>query len=301
MLTENELNELREASKQTRINIVKMVHAAKSGHPGGSLSGADILNVLYNKCLNIPKEWDKSPDFEKRDRFILSKGHASPLLYSVLAQHGLFDEKELMTFRKFGSKLQGHPSCRMLKGVETSTGSLGQGLSIGCGVAMGLKLDNNPANVVVYTGDGELQEGSCWEAFMQAGHRKLDNLIAIIDRNRLQIDGDTEKAISIYLDSNEDHFLKKIYDISNRPTWLIEDKFRVMSAQYTNRDSIVFSTSEKIVIQFEYIYKTKYYDNIGLRKLMEEGKVTFAEFREEHVLYSIVEYFEEIVPFFEDE
>ncbi len=197
MLTENELNELREASKQTRINIVKMVHAAKSGHPGGSLSGADILNVLYNKCLNIPKEWDKSPDFEKRDRFILSKGHASPLLYSVLAQHGLFDEKELMTFRKFGSKLQGHPSCRMLKGVETSTGSLGQGLSIGCGVAMGLKLDNNPANVVVYTGDGELQEGSCWEAFMQAGHRKLDNLIAIIDRNRLQIDGDTEKVMGL--------------------------------------------------------------------------------------------------------
>ena len=174
-----------------------MVHAAKSGHPGGSLSGADILNVLYNKCLNIPKEWDKSPDFEKRDRFILSKGHASPLLYSVLAQHGLFDEKELMTFRKFGSKLQGHPSCRMLKGVETSTGSLGQGLSIGCGVAMGLKLDNNPANVVVYTGDGELQEGSCWEAFMQAGHRKLDNLIAIIDRNRLQIDGDTEKVMGL--------------------------------------------------------------------------------------------------------
>ncbi len=197
MLTENELNELRKASKQTRINIVKMVHAAKSGHPGGSLSGADILNVLYNKCLNIPKEWDKSPDFEKRDRFILSKGHASPLLYSVLAQHGLFDEKELMTFRKFGSKLQGHPSCRMLKGVETSTGSLGQGLSIGCGIAMGLKLDNNPANVVVYTGDGELQEGSCWEAFMQAGHRKLDNLIAIIDRNRLQIDGDTEKVMGL--------------------------------------------------------------------------------------------------------
>ena len=197
MLTENELNELRAASKQTRINIVKMVHAAKSGHPGGSLSGADILNVLYNKCLNIPKEWDKSPDFEKRDRFILSKGHASPLLYSVLAQHGLFDEKELMTFRKFGSKLQGHPSCKMLKGVETSTGSLGQGLSIGCGVAMGLKLDNNPANVVVYTGDGELQEGSCWEAFMQAGHRKLDNLIAIIDRNRLQIDGDTEKVMGL--------------------------------------------------------------------------------------------------------
>ena len=197
MLTENEIRELTEASKITRINIVKMVHAAKSGHPGGSLSGADILNVLYNKCLNIPKEWDKSPDFEKRDRFILSKGHASPLLYSILAQHGIIDEKELLTFRKFGSKLQGHPSKNCLKGVETSTGSLGQGLSIGCGIAMGLKLDNNPATVVVYTGDGELQEGSCWEAFMQAGYRGLDNLIAIIDRNRLQIDGNTEKVMAL--------------------------------------------------------------------------------------------------------
>lgn len=197
MLTENELKELREASKATRINIVKMVHAAKSGHPGGSLSGADILNVLYSKCLNIPKEWDKSPEFEKRDRFILSKGHASPLLYSILAQYGVIDKEELMSLRKFGSPLQGHPSKNHLKGVETSTGSLGQGLSIGCGIAMGLKLDKNPAHVVVYLGDGELQEGSCWEAFMQAGHRSLDNLIAIIDRNRLQIDGNTEDVMGL--------------------------------------------------------------------------------------------------------
>ncbi len=197
MLTENEINKLREASKKTRMNIVRMVHSAKSGHPGGSLSGADILNVLYAKCLNIPAEWDKSPDFEKRDRFILSKGHASPLLYSILAQYGFISEKELMSFRKFGSKLQGHPSKKLLNGVETSTGSLGQGLSIGCGVALGLKADSNPATVVVYTGDGELQEGSCWEAFMEAGHQKLDNLIAVIDRNRLQIDGCTENVMAL--------------------------------------------------------------------------------------------------------
>ena len=197
MLTKNEIQKLREESKKTRINIIKMVHSAKSGHPGGSLSGADILNVLYSKCLNIPKGWDLSPDFELRDRFILSKGHASPLLYSVLAQKGIIDEKELLTFRKFGSKLQGHPSKKHLKGVEASTGSLGQGLSIGCGVAIGLKLNNNPAYVVVYTGDGELQEGSCWEAFMEAGHKKLDNLIAIIDRNRLQIDGNTEDVMGL--------------------------------------------------------------------------------------------------------
>ncbi len=197
MLTEDELRELRINSTKTRVNILKMTHEAKSGHPGGSLSGADILNVLYDKCLNIPKEWDKSPDFDNRDRFILSKGHAAPLLYSVLAQYGFFPEKELMTLRKFGSKLQGHPSKGTVNGIETSTGSLGQGLSIGCGIAMGLKLNNNKASVIVFTGDGELQEGSCWEAFMQAGHRKLDNLIAIIDRNRLQIDGNTENVMSL--------------------------------------------------------------------------------------------------------
>lgn len=197
MLTKDEIKELKEFARETRENIVKMVHNAKSGHPGGSLSGADVLAVLYNKSLNIPAEWDKSPDFNNRDRFILSKGHASPLLYSVLAQHGMFPKEELMGFRKFGYKLQGHPAKGYVAGVETSTGSLGQGLSIGCGMALGLKLNNNPAHVVVYTGDGELQEGSCWEAFMQAAHRKLDNIIVIIDRNRLQIDGCTENVMAL--------------------------------------------------------------------------------------------------------
>lgn len=197
MLTEDEIRELIKASTETRKNILKMVHAAKSGHPGGSLSGADILNVLYSKFLNIPKEWDKSPNFEKRDRFILSKGHASPLLYSILAQYKFFPEEELKNFRKFGSNLQGHPAKGLLPGIETSTGSLGQGLSIGCGIALGLKLDKNNAKVIVYTGDGELQEGSCWEAFMSAAHRKLDNLIVIIDRNNLQIDGNTENVMGL--------------------------------------------------------------------------------------------------------
>lgn len=197
MLTENEIKELKEAATEVRKNIVKMVHNSKSGHPGGSLSGADILTVLYKKSLNIPSDWDKSEDFENRDRFILSKGHASPLLYSILAMKGIIPKEELMTFRKFHSKLQGHPAKHYLSGIETSTGSLGQGLSIGCGMAEGLKLKQNLANVVVYTGDGELQEGSCWEAFMQAAHRNLNNLIAIIDRNRLQIDGCTEKVMAL--------------------------------------------------------------------------------------------------------
>lgn len=192
MLTNDEIKKLEQSAKNVRRNIVKMVHAAKSGHPGGSLSGADILTVLYEKCLNIPLEFN-----ETRDRFILSKGHASPLLYSILAQHGMFKEEELLTFRKINSKLQGHPSRGYVPGVEASTGSLGQGLSLGCGIAMGLKLDKNPAHVVVYMGDGELQEGSCWEAFMQAAHRNLNNLIAIIDRNKLQIDGCTENVMSL--------------------------------------------------------------------------------------------------------
>ena len=197
MLSTQEIQELSFSALKVRRNILKMIHNAKSGHPGGSLSGADILTILYKKCLNIPSDWDNNTNFENRDRFILSKGHASPLLYAVLADNGFFEESELMTFRKINSKLQGHPSKGYIAGVEASTGSLGQGLSLGCGVAMGLKLNKNNAKVVVYIGDGELQEGSCWEAFMQAGHRKLDNIIAIIDRNRLQIDGCTEDVMSL--------------------------------------------------------------------------------------------------------
>lgn len=197
MLTDNEILELKQNAQKVRTNIVKMVHNSKSGHPGGSLSGADILTVLFTKSLNIPEKWQDDTNYENRDRFILSKGHASPLLYSILALKGIIPEEELMTFRKFKSRLQGHPAKHYLPGIETSTGSLGQGLSIGCGIALGLKLKNNLANVVVYTGDGELQEGSCWEAFMQAAHRKLNNLIAIIDRNRLQIDGCTENVMAL--------------------------------------------------------------------------------------------------------
>ena len=211
MLNDEELKELKKISQETRINILKMVHSAKSGHPGGALSSADILNVLYYKCLNIPSDWDKSKDFENRDRFILSKGHSSPLLYSVLAQNGFFPKEELCTFRKFGSNLQGHPAKGYLPGIETSTGSLGQGISIACGIALGLKLDNNNANVVVLTGDGELQEGSCWEAIMEASHKKLDNLIVFVDRNRLQIDGNTEKVMA--LDSLHDKFKAFGWDV----------------------------------------------------------------------------------------
>ena len=181
---------LKDFVKQVRIDVLNMICTAKSGHPGGSLSCVEILSVLYKKILNTPSEWKKSPDFNKRDRFILSKGHASAALYSVLARCGFFNPEELSTFRKLGTRLQGHPSVRYgLEGIEASTGSLGQGLSMSVGLALGLKLDKNPAKVFTLLGDGEMQEGSVWEALMNASHKKLDNLIIIIDRNKLQIDG----------------------------------------------------------------------------------------------------------------
>ena len=193
MLEQKELEQLKDLCKQTRRNIIKMVHNAKSGHVGGAMSAVEILTTLYQKIMNVYPEWDKSSDFEKRDRFVLSKGHASAVYYSVLSQRGFFPEEELMTFRLFGSRLQGHPNTH-LPGVEVATGSLGQGLSMAVGMALGLRLDKNPAHVFCYLGDGELQEGSCWEAFMHAPHKKLNNITAIIDRNMLQIDGDVEKV-----------------------------------------------------------------------------------------------------------
>ena len=173
---------------RVRQNILKMVHKAKSGHPGGSLSAVELLVVLFEHM----KHNSKNPKWEGRDRFVLSKGHASPVYYAVLAEYGYIPQEELMSFRKLGSRLQGHPSNLYLDFVEVPTGSLGQGLSMACGIALSLKLDNNPARVYCLMGDGELQEGSCWEAFMNADTHKLNNVVAIIDRNRLQIDGSTE-------------------------------------------------------------------------------------------------------------
>lgn len=196
MLTDAEIKEIKDLCKETRQNIVKMVYNAASGHIGGSLSAVELLTVLFHKCMKNVPQWHRSEDFDKRDRFVLSKGHVSPAYYSVLSQLGYFGKEELLTFRKFGSRLQGHPT-PLCPGVEVATGSLGQGLSIACGISLALKLNKNNANVFVLMGDGELQEGSVWEGFMNASHRKLDNLVAIIDRNRLQIDGETEKIKSL--------------------------------------------------------------------------------------------------------
>lgn len=195
-MQEQEKKQLENLCKQNRCNIIKMIHCAKSGHPGGGLSAVEILTVLYNKIMKNYPEWTNSPKHNERDRFVLSKGHASATLYAVLAQRGYFPEKDLLTFRHLGSKLQGHPNTH-IPGVEVPTGSLGQGLSMACGIAMALKLDKNPAHVFALLGDGECQEGNIWEALMHAPHRKLNNLTAIIDRNHLQIDGKTEQIKDI--------------------------------------------------------------------------------------------------------
>ena len=190
-MDKKELEDIQSICKRIRREVLEMIYTAKSGHPGGNLSAVEIITTLYKKCMKHFPDWDKNPDFINRDRFVLSKGHASATLYAVLAECGYFDKSELNSFRHLGSKLQGHPSCKLLKGIEVSTGSLGQGLSMANGIALSLKIDKNNANVFVYLGDGELQEGSVWEAAMTAAHYKLNNLIAFVDNNGLQIDGST--------------------------------------------------------------------------------------------------------------
>lgn len=182
----NNYAELAEKARRIRINALKAIHAAKSGHPGGSLSSADILATLYFGELNIEP---KNPKMADRDKFVLSKGHAVPALYAALGERGFYEVNEMMTLRQVGSKFQGHPNMSKVPGIEMSTGSLGQGFSAAVGMAIAGKIDKNPGRVYVLTGDGELQEGIVWEAAMQAAHRKLDNLVAIVDLNGLQIDG----------------------------------------------------------------------------------------------------------------
>ena len=181
--------ELERRANDMRADIVRMIAEAGSGHPGGSLSCADILAALY--FGGVLEHDPENPEWEGRDRFILAKGHAAPALYAALAQAGYIPREELATLRKLGSRLQGHPDSNQVPGVEVSTGSLGQGLSIAAGAAAGLRLDGAPQTVFALLGDGECQEGQVWEAAMFAAHRKLDNLVAIVDRNGLQIDGRT--------------------------------------------------------------------------------------------------------------
>ena len=190
----NDISFLKEKAKEIRRSIVSMITEAKSGHPGGSLSATDILTALYFSEMNIDPA---NPKMEGRDRFVLSKGHAAPAIYATLAEKGYFSKDELMTLRKFGSRLQGHPDMKKLPGIEISTGSLGQGLSVANGMALNAKIFDENYRTYVVLGDGEVQEGQIWEAAMTAAHYKLDNLCAFLDNNNLQIDGNVSEIMGV--------------------------------------------------------------------------------------------------------
>ena len=187
--------ELEKMANEIRKDIVTAVHSAKSGHPGGSLSSADIFTYLYFEEMNVDPA---NPKWEDRDRFVLSKGHVAPGLYSTLAEKGYFSKEDLKTLRHTGSYLQGHPDMKHIPGIDMSSGSLGQGVSVAVGMAAAGKYDKKDYRVYTLTGDGEIQEGQIWEAAMWAGHRKLDNLVVIVDNNNLQIDGSVEDVCSPY-------------------------------------------------------------------------------------------------------
>ena len=187
--------ELQKVANEVRKGIITSVHAAKAGHPGGSLSAADIFTYLYFEEMNVDP---KDPEKADRDRFVLSKGHTAPGLYSALAQKGYFPVEDLETLRHLGSYLQGHPDMKHIPGVDMSSGSLGQGISAAVGMAIAGKMDNADYRVYTLLGDGEIQEGQVWEASMMAGFRKLDNLVVIVDNNNLQIDGAIDEVCSPY-------------------------------------------------------------------------------------------------------
>ncbi|NLK62605.1 MAG: transketolase [Fusobacteria bacterium] len=238
-----DVKSLEKKAIEIRKMIVDMICAANSGHPGGSLSAVDILvSLYYGGVLNVDPKNSKD---ENRDRFVLSKGHSAPALYAVLGDKGFFDKNILNTLRKYGSPLQGHPDMNKVAGIDASTGSLGQGLSIACGMAISAKIYKNDYRVHTILGDGELQEGQIWEAMMTAAHYKLDNLVAVVDNNNLQIDGNVDKVMGIEpLDEKfksfgwevikiDGHNIKEILEafetaktIKNKPTVIIANTIK---------------------------------------------------------------------------
>lgn len=225
-----DVNELQKYANKIREGVIKAVYSAKSGHPGGSLSIAEILAVLYFNQMNID---ERNPKAKERDRLVLSKGHTSPALYSALALRGFFDVKDLENFRNIKSNLQGHPDMKNIPGVDASTGSLGQGLSIANGMAISSKMDSEGVRVYCICGDGEIEEGQIWEAAMTSAHYKLDNLCLIIDNNNLQIDGKVSEVMNIYP---------------------IDEKFRSFGFEVINVDGHNIS---ELISAFEQAKKTK--------------------------------------------
>ena len=216
--------ELMKMANEVRKGVVTAVHSAKSGHPGGSLSAADIYTYLYFEEMNVDPKDPKKAD---RDRFVLSKGHTAPGYYSTLAHRGFFPVEDLTTLRKVGSHLQGHPDMKHIPGVDMSSGSLGQGVSAAVGMAISAKLNNESYRVYTLLGDGEIQEGQVWEAAMLAAHRKLDNLVVIVDNNNLQIDGSIEDVNSPYpIDKKFEAFNFHVINIDGHDFDAIEAAFK---------------------------------------------------------------------------
>lgn len=220
MLDSMQLKNLEEKAKNIRKNIVEMVYQASSGHPGGSLSIVDVLTILYFSEINIDTEK------ENRDRVVLSKGHCSPALYATLAEKGIIPKEDLKGFRKLDSYLQGHPDMNKVPGVDMTSGSLGQGLSVSNGMALAAKLDNRDYRIYTILGDGEIQEGQIWEAAMSSSHYKLDNLCVIVDNNNLQIDGEVSNVMNPYpIDKKFESFGFNVINIDGHNFNEIKDAF----------------------------------------------------------------------------
>lgn len=232
--------ELQKKANEVRKGIVTAVHSAKAGHPGGSLSAADIFTYLYFEEMNIDP---KNPKKADRDRFVLSKGHTAPGLYSALANRGYFPVEDLKTLRHLGSYLQGHPCMQETPGVDMSSGSLGQGISAAVGMALAAKLDNKDYRTYTLLGDGEIQEGQVWEAAMFAGHRKLDNLVVIVDNNGLQIDGKVEDVCSPYpIDKKFEAFNFHVINIDGNDFDQIDAAFKEAKATKGMPTAIICKT-----------------------------------------------------------
>ncbi len=225
-----------------RMGVIEGTHSAKCGHPGGSLDIAEVLSYLYFVDMNIDPN---DPHNADRDRLVLSKGHAAPALYAALAERGFFPVEDLKTLRKIGSYLQGHPNMNSTPGVDMSTGSLGQGISAACGMALGAKLANKPLSVYAIVGDGEVEEGECWEAFMFAAHYGLSNLCVMLDRNHLQIDGNTETVMnSAPLDEKLKAFNFNVVTINGHDFDAIENAIKAFHAEIEKPTCIILDTTK---------------------------------------------------------
>ena len=244
------IEDLKMKANEIRKDIIEEVYNAKSGHPGGSLSIADIMAVLYFNELRID---EKNPRWEERDRLVLSKGHCSPALYAALAERGFFDKEDLKSFRKIESNLQGHPDLNKVPGVDMTSGSLGQGLSVANGMAIAGKMDNKDYRVYTILGDGEIEEGQVWEAAMTANKYKLDNLCVIVDNNNLQIDGTIEEVMSSYP---------------------IDEKFKSFGFNVLNIDG---NNIEEIISAFEIAKQTKNKPTCIIAKTIKGKGVSFME------------------------